>query len=793
MVGVLDRKLWRDLKTHRGLLVAITSIMAVGVACYVANSSSYRNLSLGQRDYYAECRMADFSIELKKVPLADLAAVGQIPGVVEIRPRIHSYATVDVPGVSEPLNGLVLSLPDRREPVINDVLLRRGGYFTDARANEVLVSDAFARRHKLYPGQRLHLLLNNRRQELVVVGTAISSEFTYLVGPGTIAPDPERFGVFYLKRSFAEEVFDFQGAASQVLGRLAPNWRDRPDDILRQSEALLEPFGVFTTTPLRDQPSNRFLSNEIQQLGTFGMVLPTIFLVVAALVLNMLMSRLIEQQRVVVGTLKALGYSNLQVFRHYLRFGLAVGALGGLAGCVVGYTLAELITSVYRVFFQFPSLVNRFYLDTYAGAILLSLACGLVGSLHGAAIVLRLEPAEAMRPKPPARGGRIWLENWTWFWSQLSFGWRMTLRNVFRQRLRTAAGMVAAMMGACVAILALSMSAAVNYLIDFQFHQIQRYDIEVAFKDEHGLDVLAQIRALPGVDRVEPVFDLGCTFRHGRYERKGGITGLVPDHRLTLPRDTSGRLVPIPESGLVMTRKLAEVLHLSPGDEVEIIPFKGDRLPRRAHVARISDSYLGLAVYADQRFLAQLVGEEFACSGVQLQVNPEAGSMAQLYAELKRMPAVQAVVTRRATIQNLTDTLIRNQQIFILILICFAGLLFFGSVLNMSLINLAERQREVATLRVLGYGPWQIGGLFLRESAIVNVLGTLVGLPCGYLLSSAIVTASDTEWFRIPNVHPRETFPTTFVLGLLFAVLAQGVVQWAVFRMDWLEAMKTKE
>ena len=176
--------------------------------------------------------MADFWIDLKKAPLAEIATLEEIPGITQITPRIQFAATVDLEHVAKPINSLVLSLPDKRQAVINDIVLKEGDYFTDRRQNEVIVNASFARHHNLYPGSWIHLLLNNRRQELFVVGTAISSEFTYLLGPGALVPDPSSFGVFYLKQSFAEEVFDFDGAANQVVGRLAPQQQQRIDALL---------------------------------------------------------------------------------------------------------------------------------------------------------------------------------------------------------------------------------------------------------------------------------------------------------------------------------------------------------------------------------------------------------------------------------------------------------------------------------------------------------------------------------------------------------------------------------
>lgn len=792
-MSVLDRKLARELRTSGGLLAAITSIMAVGVACYVALGFAYQNLSTAKNEYYAQCRMADFAVEVKKAPLAELAPLAKLPGVVEIRPRIQFFATVDLERVAEPLNGIVLSLPDRRQAAINDVVLRRGGYFTDVRDNEVIVNDSFARRQGLHPGQWVHLLLNNRRQELFIVGTAVSSEFTYLVGPGAITPDPEHLGVFYLKRSFAEDVFDFDGAANQVLGRLAPNVRDRPEEVLRRAERILEPYGVFTTVPLSEQPSNRFLSNEIQGLEAFGFINPAIFLSVAALVLNVLMTRLTEQQRVVVGTLKALGYLDRQVFAHFLKFGLCIGLLSGALGTALGYWLSGAMTAMYRTFFEFPTLDTRFYLNTFVQGMVISLVCALLGSVHGARAVLKLEPAEAMRPKPPTRGGAIWLERFGGFWNKLSFGWRMTLRNVVRHRFRTAAGMFAAAMGACLLVNALMLVDETHRMIDFQFNQVQRSDVDLAFKDERGTAALDEARRLPGVDYAEPVFDVACTFVNGSHSRKGGITGLDPAARLTIPRDAAGRRLRIPSAGLTMNRKLAELLHLEHGDLVTIRPAKGLRQPHVVPVAEINDAYLGLAVYADIHYLSRLVHEELAVSGVQLAVNPSREARRELYRELKRLPALQSVTARADTIANVVDTLVKNQQVFIFLLVMFAGVIFFGSVLNSSLIGLAEREREVATLLVLGYTERQVGGLFLRESLLVNSFGTLLGLPLGYGLNVAITIAYDTDLFRIPVVDPKIIWLESLALGTLFALAAHAIVQRTIWNMNWLEALKTKE
>ena len=790
----LDRKVMRDLAASKGLLLAITSLIAVGVMCFIYMRSAYNNLGRAQTEYYEQCRMADFWIDVKKVPLADLDLVRQLPGVSEIRPRIQSFATVDLERVAEPLNGMVLSLPDIQRLIINDIVLLSGSYFTDRRRNEVIVNDTFARRQDLHPGQWIHLLVNNRREELFIVGTAMSSEFVYLVGPGALSPDPEHFGVFYIKQTYAEEIFDMDGAANQIVGVLSPQWRERADEVLRHAEDLLSSYGVFSTTPRKDQASNRFLSDEIKGLGVFAQIMPAIFLAVAALVLNMLMVRLIDQQRSIVGTFKALGHSNTQIFWHFMKFGGMVGLGGGLMGLPLGYEMATFVTHVLRTFFEFPNLDNVIYPGLYLSALAISLACSLVGSWQGTRAALRLTPAEAMRPKPPVAGGRVWLEQFTGLWERLSFGWRLVIRNVVRHKTRTVVGMFAACMGAAILTTGFMLRLGIEYIIEFQFEKVMHSDVTLSFKDERGWDALAEVCELPGVDVAEPELDVACDLFHGPYHHKGTITGLVPTSRLLTPRDRQARQVRIPTVGVTMTRKLADLLAVHPGDMLLVKPIKGLRQMQAVPVVEISDSYVGLSIYADINYLSRLIGEEIALTGVQLQTDPRRGPHGELLKELKELPALESYSARANSIRNLVETALKAQMIFIVLLTLFAGVIFFCSMLNTSLIALAERQREVATMRVMGYTEYQVGGYFLRESFVINALGTLLGLPVGYALTLWLTYVRfDTEMFRFPLVSPPLAWLGVIGLAIVFCFAAHGFVQRAINRLDWREALNVKE
>jgi putative ABC transport system permease protein len=226
---------------------------------------------------------------------------------------------------------------------------------------------------------------------------------------------------------------------------------------------------------------------------------------------------------------------------------------------------------------------------------------------------------------------------------------------------------------------------------------------------------------------------------------------------------------------------------------VGVEPIKGRRRLQYLPVAEISDSYLGASVYANIDYLSRSVDEELAVSGAQLAIDRDPAHRDALYRELKQLPALQSVTARADMIKSLEDTVLENQRIVIGLLVLFAGVMFFGSILNASLVSLAERQREIATLRVLGYTPWEIGSLLLRESMITTTLGTLLGMPLGYLLTVAIAETYASDLFRMPIVASGGLWMLTMACAVAFGLITHVFVQRAINKMDWLDALKTLE
>ncbi len=242
----LTRKLWRDLFHLRGQAIAIALVVACGVATLVTTRTAYDSLVATQASYYAEYRFGDVFARCKRAPDRVARQLAAIPGVAEVRTRLVFDVTLDVPGLPEPGTGELVSVPERRAPILNDLHLRSGRWLEPGRRDEVLISDAFAEANGLHEGDTLAAVLNGRWQQLRIVGVALSPEFVFVIRAGDVLPDNRRFGVLWMSREAMGPAFDLDGAFNDVVLALAPGASEA--EVIAQVDHLLDPYGGASPT-----------------------------------------------------------------------------------------------------------------------------------------------------------------------------------------------------------------------------------------------------------------------------------------------------------------------------------------------------------------------------------------------------------------------------------------------------------------------------------------------------------------------------------------------------------------
>lgn len=794
MIGrTLTRKLVRDLAGSRLALVGLALIQSVGISAFVAFGSCYEILETARERYYRERRLPALVVDVKRAPRTLLADALSLPNVRAVRGRVQLSMLVTVPGVALPISGKALSVPGVRQPVVGDVALRSGTWFSDPHAREVLLNSQFAAAHGLGPGDRIEAVMNDVLQELRVVGTADDPEHVYVLPPGGgLAPDPARYALMYVPEGFLEDTAAMVGAFDQLVAAVHDDSEPEVDATLDQLERLLEPYGVIQSMRIDEVPSVQILRDELQQLRVNALIFPGIFLGVAMLVMNLLLERLVRQQRGVIGTLRALGYGRGALVLHFCAFGGCVGLLGAAGGLALGYPLEVAMITMYRKFFALPGITARWVPEYVLMGLGIGLGAGVLGALRAAREAAQLEPAEAMRAPPPEKGGKVFLEFFPGLWEPLGFRTKLALRTVLRNPLRSAVGVLASFFGTAIVLSSVAMLDSFDYIMEHAFVRTAHHDDALVFREPVAAEVQSEGAHLPGVRRAEGQLLVPAELVVGPRERRVAVTGLAPGDILATPLDAAGQPVRIPAEGLVLSEKLAGLLGVRPGEAVTFRPLLGTRQQVRAPVVRTAETFMGLGAWADRAYLSRLLGEQDVASQLVVTFDPRARRGPFLDAARVR-PRVVEVSERRRALQQIEEQITETQTASLFVLAFLAGSIAFGSVLNTALVSVSERRREIATLRVIGYTPLQVGAVFSAESGMTNAAGILAGIAGGTGLIYLVSTAFDTELFRFPVIVLPHKVLGSVLLMAFFVAAAQGIILILMRRFEPLEALKVKE
>ncbi|BAZ38485.1 ABC transporter permease protein [Calothrix sp. NIES-4101] len=785
----LDKKLIRDILRLRGQIIAIALVVACGIASFVSMLSAYESLQLSQATYYQQYHFAQVFAQLKRAPESLTSQIREIPGVAQVQTRVIADVSLDIPGRDEPATGRLISIPERQMPILNDLYIRKGRYLEPGRSDEVLISENFAQVHHLDLGDSLGAVINGRWQKLRIVGVALSPEYVYSIqGTGDIFPDNERFGVFWMGREALGTAFNMDGAFNDVTLTLMRGAIEA--DVIFHLDKLLEKYGGFGAYGRKDQLSNRFLSEEITQLQGTATIVPSIFLGIAAFLLHILLSRIIATQRDQIAVLKAFGYNNISIGLHYLKFVLAIAFTGAFLGTALGLWFGAAVTKNYARFFSFPILRYEAGTGVVAGAIFISVGAAVIGAFMAVQKAVSLPPAEAMRPEQPAHFRPTIIER-LGFQNLVSPVGRMILRNLERKPIQALLSIVGISLAVAILVVGRYSTDAMQHMIDVQYRNVQREDVTIVFNEPRPNRVRYEVANLPGVLRAEPFRAVPARLRFQHRTYRIALTGLEVGGELRRLVDRNLRTLRLPENGVILTTKLAEILGVKPGDVLTVEVLEGERPTRTVAVAGLVNELIGLSAYMDIRTLNRLMQEGGTISGAYLAA--DSLQIDQLYALLKRTPAVSGVSIREMAIARFQETIAGSLSIFTTVLVIFACVIAFGVVYNAARIALSERSRELATLRVIGFTQAEIAVILLGEQAVLTLAAIPLGFAIGFTLCALMSVAYNSELYRFPLVLTRASFAFAFVVVTLAAIVSGAIVRRQLVNLDLVAVLKTRQ
>ncbi len=779
----LDRKLFRDLWAVRGQVLAISFVLGAGLATYVMAASTLDSLQRTQARLYREFRFPELFAGLKRAPVSVLQRVSAIPGVENVEARVAAPANLELAGYGQPISGLMIGLP-RGAPHFNLLHLHAGRMPDPGKDREALVSDGFAKAHKLQPGFSLQVTINGRRRSFSIVGIASTPEFIYQLAPGSIVPDFKTYCVLWMNAETLEGAYNMTGAFNQVAATLQRG--ARVEDAITALDQILRPYGGLGAHGRKDQVSHRFLTEEFKQLTILSTLFPAIFLSVAAFLLNVVVGRLMATQRSQIATLKAFGYTTFSIVIHFLKFtvvivffGLAIGVAGG---AWLGSGLSHLYMNVYR----FPYLEYSIRPSVLGISFAVSLIAAATGTLFSVLRTAGESPAIAMQPANPGRYRRSIFEN-RW----LSQPTRMIIRNIERRPIKSLLSIGGVAMSTAILVLGGFWTNAVDYMVFAQLRRAQQDDVTVTFIGPVSSRALYSLTSLPGVTYAEPTRSVPARFRFEQRTYRTALQGMEPDGRLRRLLNRQLEPVDIPNEGILLTDHLAKMLSIRPGEYLTVELLEGSRAIRQVRVSGVVSEYIGVSAYMRRDALNRFLREGDSATGAFLAVDPL--QLPAIYARLKQMPAVAGSAERAQVLRSFYETLASQMLTFAFFNTLLASTIAIGVVYNTVRISLSERSRELASLRVLGYTRSEVSYILLGELTILVFLAIPVGLMIGNRLALVMAASGQTELFRIPFVIAPRTYGFAALVVSVATVVSGFAVGRKVNHLDLVEVLKARE
>jgi putative ABC transport system permease protein len=790
MIPAIDRKLYRDLWHVKGQAFAIIVVITCGVAAFVMTRSALVSLQATRARYYDRHRFADVFAAVKRAPTSLVKRIKEIPGVNRVSTRIVKDVTLDVRDLPEPAVGRLISLPDREDGSdLNEIYLRTGRWPDPARDDEVVVGEAFCleKNNNLKLGDTFHAVINGKKKKLRIVGMALSPEYIFQMRAGDFFPDDKRFALLWMARRPLEFAFDMRGSFNDIALTLSPGANEK--EVLRRLDDLTADYGGTGAFGRDEQISHKFVSDEFENLKNISRIAPNIFLGVAAFLLNVVLSRLVIAQREQIAALKAFGYSNLAVGWHYLKFAFVIVGLGIAGGFAGGIAQGKWLTALYTEFYRFPILEFTYDPAVFIEAAFITLLAAFIGTVWSVRRAVKLPPAEAMRPPAPPNykpslAERIGLAQ------LMSPTARMILRNLERKPISAILAIIGLAFGSAVLIMGFFIGDAFDYIVAIQFEVQQRQNVSVSFIEPRPGRTAYELEELPGVLAVEPFRSVPVRLRSGPRSKRMGLQGLVSEPRLHRLIDEQLQPVALPEDGLVLGDWLANYLQVKPGDLVTVEVLEGQRPIREVPVSAVVAEIVGANAYMNQSALNRLLREDDSISGGYLIADQS--KVGELYTALKERPAVAAAQVREAMIKNFQDIQAQNMMIIKTFYIAFGTIIAVGVVYNAAQVALAERSRDLASLRVLGFTRGEISVILLGELAVLVLASIPVGQALGYGLAWIIAKTVESEAIRMPIVIFPATYSVAAIVILTAAIASALLVRRKLDHLDLVAVLKTQ-
>ena len=600
------------------------------------------------------------------------------------------------------------------------------------------------------------------------------------------------------EKDLADGKKEYEDAKKDAEDEIAEN-QQKLDDAKKELEDLEMP--EWMVTDREELPEYTDYGDNADRLRNIGQVFPVIFFLVAALISLTTMTRMVEEQRTQIGTLKALGYKKSAIAAKYICYAFFATLLGSVLGMLIGEKIIPyIIITAYGIMYH--NVANTISIDYQPGFALIastaSVVCTVGATLFASGKELQETPASLMRPPAPKEGKRVLLERLTFIWKHLSFSWKSTIRNLFRYKKRlimTVFG-IAGSMG--LMLVGFGIQDSISDIAAIQYRELQHYDGMViedsdATEEEHAelFEYMKENEQIAHCNRVQMT-----KISAPKGSSNISIYLFVPESLSEFARDVTlknritGETYELTDEGAAISEKTASLLGLKVGD---MIPLKKGDKEYKVRVAVITENYMSHYLYMTPRVYEQTFGEMPEYENIVFTMQEDCKDDLEMAGTRILANPGALSISYTSSLASQVDRMLSTLDAVILVLIVSAGMLAFVVLYNLNNINITERQRELATLKVLGFYDGEVSQYVLRENVILTVLGIMFGAVFGILIHRYVITTVEVDAVMFGrNIKPL-SFLYSGILTSIFSIVVNGVMHFKLKTIDMVESLKSVE
>lgn len=716
MVTMLQKKIFRDIGENRWAFLAIVCICSLGIALFSGINLYVSTVENVVANYYRHANLADYWVYKAEISNSDLNNVRSLTDVQEAQRR--KVTDISLPGAS----GAVLRIHAVDEAAkINVPELLDGSNLDGSETNALLLDSRFAQAHGLSVGDMITAGEGERQTQWLIKGIVRDVEYVYYAPEGLTVPDYHKYGFAYTNASSLPDV-----SFNEIILTVQDGSDLSQEEISTKVRETLKGANILSR---HHQTSYRKVADAMTGVKQIGLLFSIAFFLTAALVTWITVSRMMENQRQHLGTLRSLGYSKKEITGRYALFGVLITIPSMFLGWVIArYLIAQFLYGIGITYYTIDATgVAPFTPHFFVSALCVAaVTCG--GAVLSCRKSLRLTPAALMRSKPPAHGHRILPERIAPFWRSLSFSGKIVTRNLFRNKARMLMGLIGIIGSTSLILCGFGLMNSINAMLDKAFDETMQYNVEIKLRTPSTSEQLSDIYdTLNSAQNIDAAMAFSVyLYGEGGSVQSPYIVVMDEGQKSFNFKDTNGNTVHLPENGALITPRMADALGVSVGDTLTAERLDGTVIS--LEVANLVDFPVGNEVYIGRTAFSKVSDLPFLVrtlliNGQGLDLN-----------KLKSDPRISLVETKEEMRSNMFIVL-EALQSFQVILVLFSGLLAFAVLMVLGHLNYYERIRELATLKVLGFYRNEMKRLVLRE----NIWITIFGLPFGYILGSLLL------------------------------------------------------